>query len=268
MSDTKYLLVIFSQCLIQNSLCLSSVGHFSFALWCDATSLSNSVCSTGDFSPFCDTNYLPFFPTMLVISRLCDTTDYPPLLSNVGYFFPFHSIAVSLCHQCWLPLSILWCHRLFTQVMSQAVHQSDVTSCSPEWCHQVFTRVMSPGVHQSDVTRCSPEWCHQVFIPVPRAGFITASADVTCSGTSWRRKVVYLGCFSTKPSTLHVSIARLDPCCHPFICSPQPSTLPPSLCPVSITCFHIFNLSPFPSPAVGLSNSPPSNFVELLPVFY
>ena len=127
---------------------------------------------------------------------------------------------------------------------------------------------MSQAVHQSDVTRCSPEWCHQVFIPVPRAWFITASADVTCSGTSWRRKVVYLGCFSTKPSTLHVSIARLDPCCHPFICSPQPSTLPPSLCPVSITCFHIFNLSPFPSPAVGLSNSPPSNFVELLPVFY
>ena len=216
------------------------------------------------------------------------------LSHNVGYFSTlwYHRLSTSLV-QCWLllpipqhccfslsPVLVTSLHSVMSSAVHpsdvtscspewcQAVHQSDVTRCLPEWCHQVFTRVMSPGVHPSEVTRCSPEWCHQVFIPVPRAGFITASADVTCSGTSWRRKVVYLGCFSTKPSTLHVSIARLDPCCHPFICSPQPSTLPPSLCPVSITCFHIFDLSPFPSPAVGLSNSPPSNFVELLPVFY
>ena len=42
-------------------------------------------------------------------------------------------------------------------VMSPAVHQSDVTSCSPEWCHQLITRVMSPADHQSDDTSCSSE---------------------------------------------------------------------------------------------------------------
>ena len=119
---------------------------------------------------------------MLVISQFCDATDYPPLLSNVGYFFPFHSIAVSLCHQCWLPLSILWCHRLFTQVMSPAVHQSDVTrrsSKSPELDsslpvlmllvlerleeEKLFTWVASQQSHQHFMS-LSPVWTPAVIL--------------------------------------------------------------------------------------------------------